>query len=103
MRTAVVGHVEYVEFASVRRVPRPGEIVTARRDWMEPAGGGAVAAVQLARLAGEGTLYTALGDHEIAPPPREGRQPPGRPVGAPTRAGQPPRRPFTLFHCTGHT
>src|SRR5437773_2338880 len=35
MRTAVVGHVEFVEFASVERVPGPGEIVTARRDWDE--------------------------------------------------------------------
>ncbi|MEA2389120.1 MAG: ribokinase, partial [Thermoleophilaceae bacterium] len=65
MRTAVIGHVEWIEFASVARVPATGEIVAARRTWTEPAGGGAVAAVQLARLAGECTLYTALGDDEI--------------------------------------
>src|SRR5438046_3042188 len=51
MRVAVVGHVEWVEFARVERVPRPGEIVHALETWEEPAGGGAVAAAQLARLA----------------------------------------------------
>ena len=101
MRTAVVGHVEYVEFASVSRVPRPGEIVTAHRDWMDPAGGGAVAAVQLARLAGECTLYTALGDDEIARRSREGLERLGVRVVAATRTGQPTRRAFTFVDDTG--
>jgi ribokinase len=61
---AVVGHVEWVEFARVERVPSPGAIVHARDAWEEPAGGGAVAAVQLVRLAGAAALYTALGDDE---------------------------------------
>src|SRR6185312_15695945 len=52
MRVAVVGHVEWIEFARVERVPTPGEIVHASDAWQEPGGGGAVAAVQLARLAG---------------------------------------------------
>jgi hypothetical protein len=29
MRVAVVGHVEWVQFARVERVPEPGEIVSA--------------------------------------------------------------------------
>jgi ribokinase len=62
MRVAVVGHVEWVEFARVERVPSPGEIVHVRDAWEQPAGGGAVAAVQLARLAGECLFLTALGD-----------------------------------------
>lgn len=62
MRVAVVGHVEWIEFARVERVPAPGEIVHASNAWEEPAGGGAVAAVQLARLAGECLFLTALGD-----------------------------------------
>ena len=66
MRTAVVGHVEWVECALVERVPRAGEIAHARESFFVPAGGGAVAAVQLARLAGECTFYTALGDDELA-------------------------------------
>ena len=65
MRVAVVGHVEWIEFARVERVPVAGEIVHARESWEEPAGGGAVAAVQLAKLAGTATLFTALGDDEF--------------------------------------
>jgi ribokinase len=64
MRTAVVGHVEWVEFARVEHVPRPGEIVHALETWFEPAGGGAVAAGELLRLAGDVIFFTALGDDE---------------------------------------
>lgn len=60
-RVGVVGHVEWVEFARVARVPRAGEIVHAGDFFAEPAGGGAVAAVQLRRLAGAATFLTALG------------------------------------------
>ncbi len=65
MKVAVVGHVEWAEFARVDHVPAPGEIVHADETWQEPAGGGAVAAVQLARLAGECLFLTALGDDEL--------------------------------------
>ena len=65
MRAAVVGHVEWIEFAAVPAMPGAGDIVHAREVWEEPGGGGAVAAVQLAKLAGEATLYTALGDDEL--------------------------------------
>ncbi len=65
MRVAVVGHVEWIEFGRVDHVPPPGEIVHVSELWEEPGGGGAVAAVQLAKLAGGGTLYTALGDDEL--------------------------------------
>jgi ribokinase len=65
MRVAVVGHVEWVEFALVERVPAAGEIIEAPPTWSQAAGGGAVAAVQLARLAGECLLLTALGDDEL--------------------------------------
>jgi ribokinase len=63
-RVAVVGHVEWVRFARVPHVPRAGEVMHAHEVFEEPAGGGAVAAVQLARLAGEATLFTALGEDE---------------------------------------
>jgi ribokinase len=59
-----VGHVEWVTFARVSHIPSAGEIVHAQDPFDEPAGGGAVAAVQLARLAGEAVLVTALGDDE---------------------------------------
>ncbi len=45
-------------------VPRAGEVLHAGAPFEEPAGGGAVAAVQLARLAGEAVLVTALGDDD---------------------------------------
>ena len=65
MRAAVVGHVEWIDFVVVDRVPDPGGIVTARESWGEAAGGGGVAAVRLARLAGSATLFTALGDDDF--------------------------------------
>ena len=64
-KVAVVGHVEWVQFARVPYVPRAGEVIHAHGAFEEPAGGGGVAAVQLARLAGEATLLTALGDDEL--------------------------------------
>jgi len=64
-RVAVVGHVEWVQFARVEHVPRAGEVVNGSELLEEPAGGGAVAAVQLARLAGASVLITALGDDEL--------------------------------------
>ena len=65
MRVAVVGHVEWVQFARVEEVPSAGEIVHASETWGQAAGGGAVAALQLARLAGEAALFTALGRDEL--------------------------------------
>jgi ribokinase len=50
--------------ARVEQVPRAGEVAHATDVFAEAAGGGAVAAVQLARLAGRAILFTALGDDE---------------------------------------
>jgi ribokinase len=63
-KVAVVGHVEWVQFARVARVPGAGDVVHAHDPFEEPAGGGAVVAVQLARLAGQSLLVTALGGDE---------------------------------------
>jgi ribokinase len=65
MRVAVVGHVEWVEFARVDRVPEAGQIIHAQRWWDEPGGGGAVAAVQLRKLAGDCCFFTALARDEL--------------------------------------
>src|SRR3954454_6034972 len=97
MRTAVVGHVEWGEFDVVERVPRPGEIVHARRLFSEPAGGGSVAAVALARLAGECTFYTALGDDELGERSRARLGEMGVRVCAATRSGEPTRRAFVYL------
>jgi len=71
MKLAVVGHVEWVEFARVEHVPAAGEIVHAFETWEEPAGGGAVAAVQLANLAGSCLFFTALADDDLGRRSRE--------------------------------
>ena len=71
MSVAVVGHVEWVEFARVDHVPEPGEIVQAFETWEEAAGGGAVAAVQLANLAGSCLFFTALADDDLGRRSRE--------------------------------
>ncbi len=62
MRIAVVGHVEWIDFVAVERVPGPGEIVTADSAWGEAAGGGGVASARIAALGHETVLFTALGD-----------------------------------------
>jgi ribokinase len=66
VRVAVIGHVEWCEFVRVDRVPLAGEIVDGSSFLEEPAGGGSVAAVQLARLAGSCDFFTALGDDALA-------------------------------------
>jgi ribokinase len=53
---------EWIEFARVDHVPAAGEIVHAGETWEEPGGGGAVAAVQLAKLSGRCDFFTAVGD-----------------------------------------
>ena len=65
VRCAVVGHVEWTEFALVDHVPAPGNIAHAFDDWAEPAGGGSVVAVQIRKLAGTCDFITALGDDEL--------------------------------------
>lgn len=62
MKLAVVGHAEWAEFACVDRLPKQGEIVHADESFELPAGGAAVAAMQIRCLAGECLLFTAVGD-----------------------------------------
>jgi ribokinase len=91
---AVVGHVEWVEFVGVARVPKPGEIVHALETWDEAGGGGAVAAAQLAKLNGSAHLFTALGDDELARRARKELEERGVTVHA-AAAGVPQRRAYT--------
>lgn len=65
MRVAVIGHIEWITFLRVDRVPAPGEIVHAQAGLEMPAGGGGATAVQLAKLADEVHLFTALGDDDL--------------------------------------
>ncbi len=96
----MVGHVEWVQFGRVEHVPRSGEVVHAREAFEEPAGGGAVAAVQLARLAGEAMLLTVLGDDELG----RASQARLRELGVDVRAATSPaptRRAVTLIDAAG--
>lgn len=94
MRVAVVGHVEWVEFARVPALPPPGQIEHACEHWAEPAGGGAVAAVVLAGLAGGCDFFCALGDDEEGERSREILASHGVTVHAARRAA-PTRRAWT--------
>jgi ribokinase len=100
MKAAVVGHVEYVEFAHVEHVPGPGEIVHAEPTWSEAAGGGSVAAVQLAKLAGGSLFYTALGDEELGHRAKAELESRGVQVHCEFKA-KPQRRAFTFLDANG--
>jgi ribokinase len=99
-RVAVVGHVEWLEFARVERVPATGEIVHASSSWEQPAGGGAVVAVQLQKLAGEVSFFTALGEDELGHRAHRELQAMGVRVEAVFRGG-PQRRAFTFIDDEG--
>ncbi|MBA2568094.1 MAG: ribokinase [Actinobacteria bacterium] len=100
MRAAVVGHVEWVRFADVERVPSAGEIVHARESWIEPAGGGAVAAVRLLELAGQCDFLTAVGNDEPSRLALAGLGALGLRVHAGTRE-EPHRQAFTFLSDEG--
>jgi ribokinase len=65
VRVAAVGHVEWTEFVEVDHVPAPGQIAHGSEAWSEPAGGGAVIAMQLLKLGGACDFFTALGEDEV--------------------------------------
>jgi ribokinase len=65
MRVAVVGHVEWIQFARVDHAPATGELVPASEWWEEAAGGAAIAAVQALKLGAEVEFFTAVGDDEL--------------------------------------
>lgn len=100
MRFAVVGHNEWIEFGRVDHVPVAGEIVHATDGWEEPGGGGAVAAVQLARLAGSSTFFTAVGDDERGIWTGRDLTPRGVQVRAAVR-GEPTRRAVVFVDANG--
>jgi ribokinase len=100
VRTAVVGHVEWIRFAIVERVPEPGEIIHAEGSWLEPAGGGSVAAVELLRLAGNCDFFVAVGNDETGGEAREALEQLGLQVHAAVR-NEPQRLGFTYLDGQG--
>jgi ribokinase len=97
---AVVGHVEFVEFLMVERLPRAGEILHATEAFTRAAGGGGVAAAVLAELGGKVELFCALGDDQIGRAARAQLEERGVRVHAALRA-QPTRRATTLLERAG--
>ena len=100
VNVAVVGHTEWIWFGDVDRVPGPGEIAHATGDREEPGGGGAVAAVQLAKLAGGCDFFTALGNDVIGERTHERLAELGVRVFSAQRPG-PSRRALTLVDAAG--
>lgn len=96
MRVAVIGHIEWVRFLRLPSFPRPGQILHAEACWEEPAGGGSVAAAELARLAGSCLFFTALGNDAIAERTREQLEAHGVSVRAAAR-DEPQRQATTLL------
>jgi len=101
VRCAVVGHVEWVEFARVPAMPAAGEIVHATDVFEEPAGGGAVVARQLALLNGRCDFFTALGDDPLGHASAERLRDLGVDVHVEWTATSPSRRAWTHVDETG--
>src|SRR5258705_6099824 len=100
-RVAVVGHVEWVEFLRVPHVPAPGDIVHASEVFEQAAGGGAVAAVQLRKLAGSCLFLTALGDDEIGHRTEQDLLARRLQLDPVWRPGEPQRRAVTFIDANG--
>lgn len=98
---AVVGHVEWIDFAVVEKVPGPGEIVHASASFGEPAGGGTVAASQAARLVARTCFFTAVGDDELGTVCDRRMHEMGFELHAAARAGEAQRRGWTYLDAAG--
>jgi ribokinase len=101
LRLAVVGHVEWAEFLRVPHLPAAGEIEHVTDHWEAAAGGGAVTAVQLAKLAGRSTFFTALGDDDLGHRAAEELTERGVDVRAVFRQEQPQRRVIVHLEPSG--
>ena len=100
-RVAVVGHVEWVDFIPIRRMPRQGEVLHAEGAFARPGGGGGVAAVVLAEQGAEVDFFCALGDEAHGHATAEQMTGRGVRVHAAWRKDQPTRRALTLLEDAG--
>lgn len=100
-RVAVVGHVEWVEFAVVPRVPLPGEIVHASEALALPGGSGASVAVGLRRLAGAAAFLTTVGADALGDAALVALRATGVDVYATRREDAPTRRCWTHVDAGG--
>jgi ribokinase len=100
VRVAVVGHIEWVEFVPVGRLPDPGQVVHADGVFARAAGGGGVVAGVLAELGAEVDFYTALGDDAYGRSAAEQLRERGVEMHIAWRE-RPTRRAFTLLDDAG--
>jgi ribokinase len=101
-RVAVVGHVEWVDFIPVERMPRQGEVMHARgTGFARAAGGGGVVAGVLAELGADVDFFCALGDDAEGHATAEQLTDRGITVHAAWRADRPTRRALTLLGADG--
>lgn len=100
-RVAVVGHVEWVDFIPIERLPHPGEVAHARGAFSRAAGGGGVAAVVLAELGAEVDFYCALGDDAHGRAAAEQLTEHGVTAHVGWRSQEPTRRAVTLLEDDG--
>jgi ribokinase len=97
---AIVGHVEWVDFVPVPRLPRPGEVIHAQGAFSRAAGGGGVVAGVLAELGAEVDFFTALGDDSHGRAAAEQLRQRGVRMHVAWR-GEPTRRAVTLLEDVG--
>ncbi len=65
LRVGVVGHVEWVEFIDVDRLPASGQVAHATASFSRAAGGGGVVAAVLAGLGADVDFFCALGEDDV--------------------------------------
>jgi ribokinase len=100
VRLAVVGHIEWVEFIPVGRLPDPGQVVHADGVFARAAGGGGVVASVFAELGAQVDFYTALGNDAYGRSAAEQLRERGVEMHIAWRE-QPTRRAFTLLDAIG--
>ena len=100
-RLAVVGHVEWVDFIPIERLPRQGEVNHAQGAFARAAGGGGVVAGVLAELGAEVDFFCALGDDALGRAASEQLTERGVVVHAGWREAAPTRRALTLLEGDG--
>jgi ribokinase len=97
VRTAVVGHVEWVDFLVVPRLPGQGEILHVRSSHEAAGGGGSMAAYALRSLAGHCRFVCAVGEDRRGAAAIDGLRGAGLVVDAVTVAGRTQRRTVTFL------
>lgn len=100
-RVAVVGHVEWVDFIPVERLPGPGEVLHARGAFARAAGGGGVVAGVLAELGAGVDFYCALGEDREGHAAAAQLEERGVRLHAAWRAEEPTRRAVTMLDDAG--